>query len=85
MTKNKRIKNPFFWIGLVGIFFTAANVDFNTLTSWVLLLESIKNIFSNPVTTIAVIAAILGVFVDPTTSGLKDAKKIEGVKKHGSL
>lgn len=71
---NNRIKSLYFWLGLIGIFFTAANVDFNTLTSWQLLFDSVKRVLSNPVAVVAVIAAILGVFVDPTTKGIKDKK-----------
>ncbi|MGL4729952.1 MAG: phage holin [Clostridium sp.] len=72
--KKMRRKNPFFWLGLVGIVFTAAGVDFNTLTSWDLLLQALLSIIKNPVAIASVIAAVLGVFVDPTTPGLKDNK-----------
>jgi len=69
---EKRIKNVYFWLGLVGIFFSAAGVDFNALTSWKLLLDSILSILNNPVAIMSVTMAIVGVFVDPTTPSLKD-------------
>lgn len=69
---EKRIKNVYFWLGLVGIVFSAAGVDFNTLTSWKLLLDSILSILNNPVAIMSVTMAIVGVFVDPTTPSLKD-------------
>lgn len=69
---EKRIKNVYFWLGLVGIVFSAAGIDFNTLTSWKLLLDSVLSILNNPVAIMAVTMAIVGVFVDPTTPSLKD-------------
>lgn len=71
---NKRFKNPYFWLGLGGVIFSSAGVDFNTLTSWDLLGEALLNILANPVAVVAVAAAIIGVFVDPSTKGLKDNK-----------
>lgn len=65
----------YFWLGLIGIICNAANVDFNTLTSWKLLFQSILSILNNPVAVMSVTMAVLGVFVDPTTKGLKDNKE----------
>lgn len=69
---EKRIKNIYFVLGLIGVIFAAAGVDFNTLTDWKLLLDAIWNIVLNPVAIVSVVFAICGVFVDPTTPGLKD-------------
>lgn len=71
---KNRLKNPYFWLGLGGIVFSSAGVDFKTLTSWNLLGDALLNILSNPVSVVAVTAAIIGVFVDPSTKGLKDNK-----------
>lgn len=71
---KSRIKNPYFWLGLGGVIFSSAGVDFNTLTSWNLLGDALLSILSNPVALVAVVAAIIGVFVDPSTKGLKDNK-----------
>lgn len=71
---KNRFKNPYFWLGLGGVIFSAAGVDFNTLTSWNLLGEALLNILANPVAVVAVVAALIGVFVDPSTQGLKDNK-----------
>lgn len=70
-----RIRNPYFWLGLGGVIFSAAGVDFNKLTSWALLGHALLSILQNPVSIIAVIVAIIGVFVDPSSKGLKDAEK----------
>lgn len=69
---KSRLKNPYFWLGLGGVIFSAAGVDFNTLTSWSLLGQAFLNILANPVAVVAVAAAIIGVVVDPSSKGLKD-------------
>lgn len=71
---KNRIKNPYFWLGLGGIIFSSAGVDFKTLTSWGLLGDALLSILGNPVAVVAVAAAVIGVFVDPSTKGLKDNK-----------
>lgn len=71
---KKRFKNPYFWLGLGGVIFSSAGVDFNTLTSWSLLGDALLSVVANPVVVVAVAAAIIGVFVDPSTKGLKDNK-----------
>ncbi|HII4398219.1 TPA: phage holin [Clostridium perfringens] len=71
---KNRLKNPYFWLGLGGVIFSAAGVDFNTLTSWSLLGQAFLNILANPVAVVAVAAALIGVIVDPSTKGLKDNK-----------
>lgn len=68
----ERFKNIYFWLGLVGIIFSSAGVDFATLTNWKLLLDSILGILNNPVAVMSVTMAVVGVFVDPNTPGLKD-------------
>lgn len=71
---KNRLKNPYFWLGLGGVIFSSAGVDFKTLTSWNLLANALLDILANPVAVVAVIAAIIGVFVDPSSKGLKDNK-----------
>ena len=74
MNIKDRFKNPFFILGLFGIIFSAAGVNVETLTNWSLLWESILGILGNPFLLASVIAAVLGVFVDPSTKGLRDKK-----------
>lgn len=69
---KNRIKNIYFWLGLVGIVFSSAGVDFSALTNWKLLLGSILGILNNPVAVMSVTMAVVGVFVDPTTKGIMD-------------
>lgn len=71
---KNRLKNPYFWLGLGGVIFSAAGIDFKTLTSWSLLGDALLSILANPVAVVAVIAAVIGVCVDTSTKGLKDNK-----------
>lgn len=68
----ERVKNVYFWVGIVGVVFSASGIQPETLTSWKALFDSILSILSNPYSIMTVSMAILGVFVNPTTRGLKD-------------
>lgn len=75
MNWQVRIKNPYFWIGLAGVVFTAMGVKPETLTSWGAVIDSLKLLISNPYMIVAVIVAVLGVLNDPTTAGIKDSQQ----------
>ena len=70
-----RIKNPWFWIGIVGVILTALNVDPSTFTSWGKVWECVVDLFTNPFKLGVVVIAVLGIFVDPTTVGISDSKQ----------
>ena len=72
---NAKFKNPYFWLSMFGLIFAAAGIDFNTLTSWRLLGEALCNIVANPVSIVAVITAMLGVWNDNSTKGMDKFKK----------
>lgn len=72
MNIQERFKNPYFVIGLAGVIFSAAGIDFESLTNWSILWHNILNILGNPFLLASVIVAIIGVFVDPSTKGFKD-------------
>lgn len=74
---RKRIKNAYFWLGLIGIVFAAGGVNIENLTNWKLLLEAILSILNNPVAVLSVTFAVLGVFVDTSTPGVKDTETLE--------
>lgn len=76
MNKDK-LKNPYFWLGVVSIIFASAGVDVNTLTSWNLLGQALLGILQNPVAVMAVIGGLLGVFNDNSTKGLDMPTKKE--------
>ena len=67
---NDKFKNPYFWLAVVALIFSAAGIDFNTLTSWSLLFDAITSILSNPVSIITIITALLGIWNDNSTRGL---------------
>lgn len=68
-----RLKNPYFWIGLLGVILTAMGVEPSTLTSWTAVINSLKSFISNPYMIVSVIVAVLGVINDPTTKGITDS------------
>ena len=74
---NAKLRNPYFWLSIFGLIFAAAGVDFNTLTSWQLLGEALLNIVANPVSIVAVITAMLGVWNDNSTKGMDKLKNKE--------
>ncbi len=70
-----RLKNPEFWTGLISLvllIFSAAGIDFNTMTSWGALWEGVKAILSNPVSVVAVIGAIVGISANTQSKGFLD-------------
>lgn len=70
-----RMQNIWFWIGLVGTILTAMNVSPEMFTSWALVAQEVSSLFSNPFRLGCVAIAVIGVFVDPTTSGFGDSKR----------
>lgn len=80
--KNK-FRNPYFYLGLVSIFFAAAGIQFEDLTSWQLLLDALLSILENPVSILAVIGAMLSVWNDNSTSGLDPIKNREADNDNG--
>ena len=68
--KNSKFRNPYFYLSLVALIFSASGVDFNQLTSWRLLGEALLGIVANPVSVVAVITAFLGIWNDNGTKGL---------------
>lgn len=73
--KDSKFKNPYFWLSVVALIFSASGIDFNQLTSWRLLGEALLNIVANPVSVVAVITALLGIWNDNSTKGLDKLKK----------
>lgn len=82
-----KIRNPWFWIGLISVVFASAGIDFNSLTSWQLFGHALLSIFQNPVALMAVIGGVLGVFNDNGSKGFDtfssdehdESKNIPGV------
>ena len=73
MNLKVRMKNPYFWIGVVGVILTAMGISPEMLTSWGAVWEAIVNLLQNPFMIGSVIIALVGIFVDPTTAGIGDS------------
>ena len=70
--KKDRFKNPYFWIGLAGVVFTAMGVSPETFTSWAVVKQQLLRLVGNPFMLGSVSIAVVGVFVNPNTKGLGD-------------
>nr|DAW56258.1 MAG TPA: holin [Caudoviricetes sp.] len=70
-----RLKNPWFWVGVVSIIITAIGLDPTTMTSWGAVLDAAEAVLRNPVQLVTAVLAVLAVFVDPTTAGLSDSAR----------
>ena len=70
-----RFKNPWFWVGICGTILAAMGVSPEMFTSWGAVWEAMVNMVRNPYMLVSVVLAVLGVFVDPTTSGISDSKR----------
>ena len=68
-----RLKNPWFWVGVVSIIITALGVDPNQFVSWESLVGYLVEVLKNPVQIVTVVLAVLAVFIDPTTAGVGDS------------
>lgn len=68
--KNSKFRNPYFYLSIIALIFSASGVDFNTLTSWNLLGNALVDIVANPVSIVAVITAFLGIWNDNSTPKL---------------
>jgi phi LC3 family holin len=70
-----RAKNPYFWIGLVGVILAAMGVDASMFTSWGAVWDALVGLVTNPFMLGSVIIAVIGVLVDPTTKGIADSSQ----------
>ena len=73
--KNPKFRNPYFWLSVIALVFSASGVDFEQLTSWQLLGQALLGIASNPVSVVAVVTGLLGIWNDNSTQGLDNIKK----------
>ena len=69
-----KLKNPYFYLSVIALIFSASGVDFTQLTSWNLFWQALLGIMENPVCVVAVITALLGIWNDNSTKGLDGIK-----------
>lgn len=74
---NAKFRNPYFWLSMFALIFSASGIEFNTLTSWQLLGEAFIRILDNPVSVVSVITAMLGIWNDNSTKGMDKFKNKE--------
>ena len=74
---NAKFRNPYFWLSMFALIFSASGVEFDTLTSWQLLGDALLSILNNPVAIVAVITAMLGIWNDNSTKGMDKFKNKE--------
>ena len=70
-----RAKNPYFWVGLLGVILTAMGSTPDMFTSWDIVFAQLRELVSNPYMLCSVILAVMGVVCDHTTSGLGDSEQ----------
>jgi holin, phage phi LC3 family len=73
-----RIKNPYFWIGLVGIICATMGVSMDIFTSWEAIKDQFFALISNPFMLGSVAIAVIGYNTDFTTKGLGDSRQALG-------
>lgn len=76
-----RFRNPWFWVGIVGVVLTALNISPESLTSWDAVGQLFVDMIANPFKLGSAALAILGVFVDPTTHSVSDSTRALNYKK----
>lgn len=82
MDWRSRVKNPTFWLGLIGVVMSPIlaymGLAYSDLTDWGTLGNVFAEFFTNPYLIGTVVVAVLGVFgvvTDPTTPGVTDKAK----------
>lgn len=67
-----RYKNIWFWFGLVATFLNATGIVPEDLKTWDILIDKIVAVLMNPYALGCAVIAIVAVFVNPKTKGIKD-------------
>lgn len=70
-----RLRNPWFWVGVISIAIASIGLDPTTMTTWGAVVDAALAVLHNPVQLVTVVLAVLAVFIDPTTAGLSDSAR----------
>ncbi|EAE9451244.1 phage holin [Listeria monocytogenes] len=80
-----RLKNPQMWVPFIlflgSTILATAQVEGASITSWSALFGLLLSVISNPYQVFAVLFAVYGYLVDPTTTGASDSKKVLNYSK----
>ena len=68
---KSRVKNVYFWLGSLAVVLTAAGIGTEVAT-WQDCFINIAHLPYEPVRLLSTIVALLGVWVNPSTTGLRD-------------
>lgn len=79
LNKHPKLKNPYFYLGIVATVFAAGGVDVATLSSWPLLAAALMSILESPFTLLCVALALLAMFNDNSTCGLDGVDKLKKI------
>jgi phi LC3 family holin len=71
-----RVKNPYFWVGIIGTMMTAMGVSPETFDTWQAVLDQLKALVSNPFMLGSVLVTMLAVIYDPTTARFGDSQRV---------
>ena len=80
---NPKFKSPYFWLSIIALIFSAAGIDFNALTNWNLFFEALLSILNNPVSIVAVLTALIGIYNNNDTKGIDPIKNREADNDNG--
>ncbi len=69
-----KFKNPWFYVGIIALFFSSAQIDVESLVTWSILLEKVQAFISNPFLVGTFLVALLGVWNDNGIKGLDKLK-----------
>lgn len=69
---KKKLKNPYFWVGLLGVILTAMGADPTMFTSWGAVLTAFLDLVQNPFMLGTVTMAVIGVITDTTDKSTKE-------------
>lgn len=76
-----RMKNPLFWLSLIGVVLTAMGRTPESFTSWEAVKGALLELIRNPYLLGSALMSIVGVLMDPTTRGLCDSVRAMGYDK----
>ena len=72
MNIDNRIKNPLFWSFIAALYISTTGVSPESFVSWEVFGNSLVSFLSNPFQVITFAWAVVGIFTDTSTKGLKD-------------
>ena len=69
-----KMKNPYFWVAIIALFFASAQIDVESLTTWSILYNDLVAFIQNPFLIGTFVIALLGIFNDNGSKGFDKLK-----------